>query len=168
MASTYALISRLARLMALLHDDWEDQEWLMTELQDEYPPDAASAGRAFRRDIAALRDLGFVIEKKPGRDIAYAVRGHRRFPEKQKQCPDCERLLPLTAFGLDHSRASGHAIYCTVCANSRAKGSWAKYRERYNARARAKRASNPDAARARDHAAEQRRKIRRQTGKELT
>ena len=75
----FASVERLAALLNLLSDEWEDMHALIPQL--DYPPNNESAQRAFRRDIAALRELGFVLEKTSGRrNPAWRLVGHKKWP----------------------------------------------------------------------------------------
>src|SRR5690242_11350122 len=51
----FASVDRLAALLNLLSDEWEEMHALIPQL--DYPPNDESAQRAFRRDIAALQEL---------------------------------------------------------------------------------------------------------------
>lgn len=75
----YKSIERLAALIRILSDQWEDQRALMAQL--DYPENDDSAMRSFRRDIAALREFGFLIEEeRRSNKPAYRLVGHKKWP----------------------------------------------------------------------------------------
>ena len=75
----YQSIDRLAALVRILSDEWEEPTWFIGQL--EYPENDDSARRAFRRDIAALRAFGFLIEeKRESNHPSYRLVGHKKWP----------------------------------------------------------------------------------------
>ena len=40
--------------------------------------------------------------------------GKKRFNDKEKWCPKCEKMLPLEEFGVDKHAPSGRDCYCKV------------------------------------------------------
>jgi acetylornithine deacetylase/succinyl-diaminopimelate desuccinylase-like protein len=75
----YQSIDRLAALIRILSDEWEEPAWFMGQL--DYPSNDDSARRAFRRDIAALREFGFLIEeKRESNKPSYRLTGHKKWP----------------------------------------------------------------------------------------
>lgn len=77
--NTYSSIARLAALVNILSFSFEDQAWFIEQLN--YPANQESAQRAFRRDLAALRALGFQIEEeRRSNKPAYRLVGHAKWP----------------------------------------------------------------------------------------
>lgn len=75
----YQAIDRLAALVRILSDEWEEPAWFIGQL--DYPANDDSARRAFRRDIAALREFGFLIEeKRESNHPFYCLVGHKKWP----------------------------------------------------------------------------------------
>lgn len=77
--NVYLSVDRLAALIRILSYEWEDAGALMAQL--EYPENDESAKRAFRRDIAALRALGFQVDRSLDKHKpAYRLLGHVKWP----------------------------------------------------------------------------------------
>ena len=75
----YQSVDRLAALVRILSYEWEDARALMAQL--DYPENDDSARRAFLRDIAALVELGFIVEKGgTWKTPAYRLIGHKKWP----------------------------------------------------------------------------------------
>ena len=75
----YQSIDRLAALIRIFSDEWQEPAWFIGQL--DYPDNDDSARRAFRRDIAALREFGFLIEeKRESNHPSYRLTGHKKWP----------------------------------------------------------------------------------------
>jgi len=75
----YQSVDRLAALIRIFSDEWEEPAWFIGQL--DYPENDDSALRAFRRDIAALREFGFLIEdQRVSNHPSYRLIGHKKWP----------------------------------------------------------------------------------------
>jgi hypothetical protein len=55
-------------------------------------------------------------------------------PDGSRRCPRCERVLPLSEFAVDRSKANGQKSRCKRCDNAKSKAYYAANRERVLAR----------------------------------
>ena len=62
----------------------------------------------------------------------------RSLPDRMSKCPRCERVLLVSEFARDRSKASGHKSHCKRCDREKSKQYYAANRERVLAK-RAKR-----------------------------
>lgn len=143
MPSATEQLDRLVALLGALGTGWAHRDDLIADV-GRYPADPLSAGRMLRRDIAALRALGFAVERSEGHhDPSWRLERHERFGAlvPAKYCRHCDTWRPLTEFSRDQRRPGAKMVRCQWC--NRADGRYFYRRgkveqpARYRARIRA-------------------------------